>query len=98
MARALPGKSHLLGSCLLSNVTPTPRAAGTTPQYLLQGVDHASLLSVVPRGLPGRVAEGRWTWLRVALQGQKPLEEIVAFGCTQALAGSCTVLGEGGGR
>lgn len=74
-----------------------PRAAGIPPQYLWRGAGRASLLSAVLRGLPGRAVEGRWTWLRADLQRQKPLEETPAFGCTQAPARSCAVLGEGGG-
>lgn len=35
--------------------------------HLLQGVGRASPLSVELRGVPGRGAEGRWTWLRAAL-------------------------------
>lgn len=43
-------------------------AGSWDPQYLLQGVGRASPLSAVLRGLQDRVVEGRWTWLRAALQ------------------------------
>lgn len=43
-------------------------AGSRDPQYLLQGVGRASPLSAALRGLLGMVVEGRWTWLRAALQ------------------------------
>ena len=60
-----------------STAPPTPASC---TQYLPQGVGHASLLSAGPRGHPGRVAAGRWTWLGAALRGQKALEGTRACG------------------
>lgn len=56
---------------LPAETPPAPRSSWD-PQYLWQGAGRASPLSAVPRGRPGRVAGGRWTWLGAALQGKVP--------------------------
>lgn len=69
-ARPVPGNPHFHGPCLCGNVPPEQLGH---PQYLVPRVGRASPLSAAPRGPPGRVGVGHWTWLQAALQGQKPL-------------------------
>lgn len=69
---ALPGEATL-PLLLPSQQRPPPAPRSSwDPQYLWQGAGRASPLSAVPRGRPGRVAGGRWTWLGAALQGKVP--------------------------
>lgn len=92
-ARILAGSLRSPCSCLPSNATPTPQSWGHL-QYLWWEGGRASPRSAVPRALPGKAVVGRWTWLRVVLQAQKPLEAMPAFGSSQTPTAAVWCLGK----